>query len=650
MGLERTAAVMQGKVSVFETDLFLPIVSSVAQSAGKSYGDGSEADRFVRIVAEHSRAIAFLIGDGVVPSNEGRGYVLRRVLRRACLFGGKLGLKPPYLSEIAQVAIDKMGATYPELIRNQDFILKVIRSEEERFAQTLDSGLNWLERELAEITVSQKREISGETAFRLYDTYGFPKELTAEIAQERGFSIDLTGFEQEMTLQRERARAAQKFGGGTKKTNYGQLGISTAHFVGYDKLSHSSVIVSLMVNGNPVEVASSGEEVELILWETPFYGEMGGQVGDSGEIVGETGKMVVAKAIRPLPELIVHQGRIVSGQLYLNEEVRAEVNQERRLDIARNHTATHLLQSALRQILGEQVHQAGSLVAPERLRFDFSYPITPSEEQLLEVAHLVNDKIRQNLPITARIVPYSQAIAKGAIALFGEKYGEAVRMIEIGEPPFSRELCGGTHVNFTGEIGSFYVVAESGIGAGARRIEAITGRGAESVLEKRLAILTNVADKLESPVEELESKLTNWFEELERTQKRVSHLEQEVARITADSLLPMVESVNGVNLLSVRVPALSLTAMREIGDQLKRKLNSGVIVLGGIESDKVNFVVMVTPDLISRGFHAGKIARQIAQAAGGGGGGQAGLGQGSSKQKDRLEMALKRAREIMLSL
>ena len=654
MGLERTAAVMQGKVSVYETDLFAPIVARVSELAGKQYGQDETVDRAVNIVAEHARGIPFLIADGVVPNNEGRGYVLRRTLRRASLFGRKLGLEKPFLAEVATAVIAEMGNLYLELVSNQDFIFRVVDSEEERFGQTLDTGLNWLDRIMERAEEQRKRRISGEEVFMLYDTYGFPKELTAEIAAERGFSVDLEGFEQEMECQRERARAAQTKDvlirprpatAGSEAPPPTVTVTDSSRFVGYDKLKLETTVASLRVDDKLVDRTVEGQEVGVTLRETPFYGEMGGQVGDTGEIRSSKGKVAVSNAIRR-GELIIHQGRVTEGSLSVNDSVEAEVDVSRRLDIARNHTATHLLQAALRAVLGERVRQSGSLVAPDRLRFDFTHLGSVDKEQLAEIQRLVNEKIRENLPVASKDMAYTEAVSMGAIALFEEKYGETVRVLKIGDPPFSMEVCGGTHVKSTGEIGFFHITTEGGIGSGMRRIEAVTGRGAERFLEQRLSTLETMAQELQTLPEGVQGKLSATLAELDKERKRALSLERELARETAESLLSQVESIDGINVLSARVSTISPEAMRAMGDRLKERLGSAVIVLGAIYNDRPNFMAMVTRDLVAKGFHAGEIVKQIAKVAGGGGGGRAELGQGSGKDVTKLDKALKQAGRV----
>ena len=745
MGLERTATVIQGKRSFYDTDLFAPIIQRVSQLTGRKYGEDEKSDRAMRIVAEHGRAVTFLIADGVIPSNEGRGYVLRRILRRAALFGRTLGLDKPFLGEVAKEVDARMGHVYPELLKNRDSVLKVILTEETRFGETLSTGLDFLGRTLAKITeeefkfilsptfrslqeamraaeeaarplvelmrtteqatqllqevmrvgeettrplqesmraaeeatqpiresmqlvqkMIQKmqestpnpvflqalegikilRTIPGREIFKLYDTYGFPSELTAEIAAEKRLAVDLEGFEVEMEQQRERARAAHKFVLGEKATafDYASKSLPSTEFVGYKRTSCKAKVLSIVVDGKPQEAASEGEQVEVVLDCTPFYAEMGGQVADTGEITGKQGKLAVSDTVWANGEIIVHKGKVIEGAVFLGEKVSAEVDQSRRLDIARNHTATHLLHAALRQVLGSHVHQAGSLVAPDRFRFDFTFEAPVLKEELAQIQRIVNDGIRRNLPVTKKEMPYAQAVAEGAIALFGEKYGDVVRTVRVGqaESPLSFEVCGGTHVDRSGDISFFQIVSEGSIGSGERRIEAVTGRGAEKLIEERASLLEKIAQQLQVPAANIESKIAGTLEELDSERKRAVALERQLSKETAESLLTQAESVKGVSVLAVKVSASSMDALRHMGDVLRDKLGSGVIVLAAVWDDKPNFLAVVTPDMVSKGLNAGDIVKKVAQATGGSGGGRPQLGQGGGRDKDKLEQALK---------
>jgi alanyl-tRNA synthetase len=662
MGLERTAAAVQGKPSVYETDLFAPLLKCISGLAGKKYGSDQTMDNAMRVIAEHGRGVAFLIADGVIPNNEGRGYVLRRLLRRTSLFGRRLGLDKPFIDEIARVTIEQMGHIYPELVHRQDFILQVAKLEEARFSATLSTGLELVDRITEEATAQGASEISGEQAFKLYDTYGFPVELTTEIAAERGFSVDLAGFERAMEGQREKAREGQvrcaECGtrlkesdkvcpncGSTEKTRGTihfertaelKLGLKVAadvNFVGYHNLKHKSKILDLLVDNKSAKTIKQGQEVGVILESTPFYAEMGGQVGDTGEIRAKSGRFTVTNTVQMPPGVIVHQGKVIEGSLSVGDEVEAMVDEERRLDITRNHTATHLLQSALRQVLGGHVQQRGSLVAPERLRFDFSHLTALTKEQIAEVNRIVNDKIRRNLRVYAEDMPYKQAIDEGAIALFDEKYGDKVRVLRIGEPAISAELCGGTHVASSGEIGFFHIVSESSIGSGLRRIEAVTGRGAEAYFNERLSDLHKIAKSRDA--------------ELDKERKRSLSLERELAKLRAESLLAQAEVVKGVKILVANIPSSRLEILREMSDFIRDKLKSAIVVLGTVYEDKPVFLAAVTPDLVAKGYNAGEIVKRVAEVTGGSGGGKPGLAQAGGKDKKKLDEALKLVKSLL---
>ena len=647
MGLERTAAAVNNKSSVYETDLFVPLIRRVAELSGKKYGANDKNDNAIRVVAEHSRGIAFLIADGVIPSNEGRGYVLRRLLRRTSLFGRRLGLDKPFIDRMTEATIKLMGHVYPELKQRREFIQQVVESEEARFGETLSTGLELLDGIMEKVTGRGKKEISGEQAFKLYDTYGFPIELTAEIASDNGFTVDLKGFEREMAKQRERGRAAQPFEAvptGLREGNVVHLTLQPAPevvFIGYDELESKTSIVDIWTGSKPAdyrraETLQKGEKASLILKTTPFYAEMGGQVGDAGYIQGPSGKFLVTNTISVptyRPNFCVHQGKVVEGSLTVGDEVEAIVDVERRMDIARNHTATHLLQFALRQVLGEHVQQRGSLVAPDHLRFDFSHLKALTDKQIAEVNRIVNEKIRQNLKVYDEELAYKEAIEAGAIALFDEKYGDVVRVLKIGKPFISAELCGGTHVNATGEIGLFRIISESSIGSGLRRIEAVTGRGAEEYVGQRLTDLQKAAESSDA--------------ERDRERKRTLALERELAKKTAESLLSEAEVIKGVNVLAAKIPSARMEILREMSDIIRDKLKSAIVVLGTVYQDKPAFLAAVTPDLVAKGYDAGKIVKQVAGVAGGSGGGKPGLAQAGGKDKKKLDEALKLVKSLI---
>jgi alanyl-tRNA synthetase len=644
MGLERITTVMAGKDSVYRTELFGPFLERVAALTGRTYGAAAEDDLAMRVVAEHGRAIAFLIADGVIPGNEGRGYVLRRLLRRAALFGQRLGLDRPFLSGLAETTIKTMGHVYPELKQRREFILKAIGQEETRFGETLRAGLE-IVGDLMSAAPATKT-VSGEDAFRLYDTYGFPVELTREIVTRAGYTVDMDGFEREMEKQRSRARAASRFDVAAG-TGVERLDIAGTEFVGYHTLEQTADVIKILVEGKAVEKIEAGQEASVVLDRSPFYGEMGGQVGDAGEIIGPSGRFTVTDTVRVPPDIIVHKGRAVEGSLTPGEEVRAAVDVARRYDIARNHTATHLLQSALRRVLGGHIQQRGSLVAPDRLRFDFSHLAAMTPDEIAAVQLAVNDKVRQNLRVYDEETAYKQAVNAGAIALFDEKYGETVRVLRIGEPAVSTELCGGTHVDFTGEIGYFHILSEGSIGAGLRRIEAVTGRQAEEFIEKRLFTLEDIAESLQSDADEVYEKVIALTTELEKERKRVQSLESRLARHEAEALIGRVETIKGINVLAARVTSGSQAVMREMADFIRDRLGSAIIVLGAVSGSRPVFLAAVTPDLVEKGYNAGNIIRQVSQVTGGGGGGKPGFAQAGGKDASRLDEALRVVRDLV---
>jgi len=644
MGMERITAAVQGRQSVYETDLFWPVVKEISQLAGKTYGGSETNDRCMRIIAEHSRGLAFLIADGVLPSNEGRGYVLRRILRRASLFGRRLGLDMPFLGQIAQIAANRMAHVYPELVSGRNMIMEVIRAEEEKFMATLETGLALVEELIAQALKEGREQLAGEQVFRLYDTYGFPKELTAEIAKERGLTVDVQGFETEMEAQRARARTGHRFS--VARTAEMPVAVDV-QFTGHEATSSQSKVMDLRVAGEPREVASQGDRVDIILDITPFYGEMGGQIGDSGEVTGERGKAAIADTVRTYSDVTVHRGIIVEGGISVGDSVVARVDVARRLDIARNHTATHLLQAALREILGSHVYQRGSSVEPGRLRFDFSHLAPIGKEQLDRIQGWVNEKIREDLPVGARHVPYQDAIAQGAIALFEEKYGGMVRVLAIGEPPVSKELCGGTHVKSTGQIGIFLITGESSIGTGLHRLEAVTGRAAEWLIAQRFSSLEMAAKELECLPEEVSNKAKILTTQFGMEHKRSLSLERELSRGITDSLASQTKKIDGVTVVTAEVASLTMPVLRELGDTLRDRLGSAVVVLATVYDGKPSFLAAVTPDLVAKGFHAGRIVAQVAEAAGGGGGGKAGMAQAGGKDARKMKQALDLVQDII---
>jgi len=797
-GLERMAVVLQDVRSVYETDLFRPIISRIEELCGRRYGEDAATDRAMRIVAEHTRAAAFLIAERVMPGNEKQGYSVRRVLRRAVYYGRHyLGLDRPFMAEVTNAVVETMGQAYPELRQQQDFALRIIQPEEERFEETLSRGegivgglpavramlhraaerfapmvrqklgeivppqtlediaanrrirneiraicqdwqteivegltgteattrgwgpsedeatyfhldrfvapvrdevVSWsgeapILRKLSQeagqtiktdglsaaelialhsletgtwegstdpakvvrhlrdavarrleaaVRAAQPGVISAEEVFLLHDTYGFPMELTREIAREHGFTVDEEGFEREMEKQRERARAAAKFGAEGSTDAYGSLAELEIAFLGYETLTVETTVVGLLAGGAQGESAAEGEAVEVVLRETPFYAEAGGQVGDRGEIVGPHGRVRVEDTQRAAERLIVHRGRVVEGRIAVNDAVVAQVDAARRYDTMRNHTATHLLHAALRRVLGTHVRQAGSLVAPDRLRFDFTHVEALGPDELAAVQGLVNDRVRADLAVRTRQSSFDEAMAEGVLAFFDEKYGDVVRIVETREDGerFSAELCGGTHCSSTGQIGLCLVVGESSVGAGMRRIEALTGYGAEAYVAERLAALQGASQRLGVTPADIEPKLSSLLDELEAAHKQVQALERAVAAPAAAGLAERAQPVDGVAVLAARVDAPSSDALRYMGDILRQRLGSAVIVLGATLGGRPTFMAMVTPDLVKRGLHAGHILKQVASAAGGGGGGRPEMAQGGGDDPAKLDEAL----------
>jgi len=649
MGLERVATIMQGKSSFYNSDLFAPLMQKVADLAGKKYGSATVTDNAMRIVAEHSRSIAFLLADGVMPSKEGRGYVLRRLLRRAEFFGETLAHEKPFIVTVAEEVIKNMGHVYPELETNKKHILHVITLETDSFRKTLPVGRGMLENIISKINAQkgQAKIISGNESFVLHDTYGFPIDLTKTIAVAHGFSVDMEGFEAEMDKQRERAKAAQKYGVGGNATASAEAGLEgkPTVFVGYQKTTSQATIVSLLSEGESVGIINEGQEASLVLDTTPFYAEMGGQVGDTGEIRCKSGRFVVTDTVKTALGIVVHRGKMLSGTLSTDEAVEAEVDSERRLDISRNHTATHILQYALRQVLGKQVQQRGSLVTPDRLRFDFSHLVAMMPEEIQKVQHIVNDNIRRNLEVYDEEMSYQKALEQGATALFDEKYGDKVRGLKIGKPPVSFELCGGTHISATGQIGFFHIVSESSIGSGLRRIEAMTGRGAEAYFEKLSRDWQEIAQVVGATADTVKEKVTDTIAVLDAEKNQRLAIEKELARKVVETLV--AEETKGVKIIAAQVPSLPPQVLREMSDLLRERLKSGIIVLGTIYEDKPSFLAVVTQDLVSKGYNAGNIVREVAKITGGSGGGKPTIAQAGGKDKRKIDEALQIVKNLV---
>ena len=707
MGLERAALVMQPGQSIYDTDLFQPLLAKASELSGQAYGRDPEIDYALRVVAEHARAASFLISDGVVPSNEGRGYVLRRIIRRAVRYGRRLGLEAAFMEEMSAAAIEKFCDAYPDLGSNRSFIIRVLNLEEERFNQTIQVGMPMLEEGLiplhiglgeilgknqplsessrvqtwkrvaalaeevsgfvrppsvlegvleeakgdiesaVEFPIESRltKMLTGREVFVLHDTFGFPRELTEEIARERGLAVDEAGFLAESEAHRERARSAHVATGGMEiQARFEELASESVEFVGYGLLERASEVMALLVDGEQAGRATRGQAVEVVLRETPFYAEGGGQVGDNGAIVGPNGRVEVKDTQNPMAGLIVHRGVVAEGEVSLGDPVSARVDAVSRASAARNHSGTHLLHASLRAVLGPHVKQAGSLVTPERLRFDFSHVGAVEPEEMREIQDLANAKVREDMTVSTHVTTYADAVRAGALAFFGDKYGDQVRVVTMssgGEAkPFSVELCGGTHVHATGEVGPLFVLGESSIGGGMRRVEAVTGQDSVDLFQQRSDVLQRIAGRLETPVSDLEDRLDGFMSDMRDLRRRVAQLERENLRMEAQRLLPEAQEAKGVKVLAARTSAGNVEALREMGDWLRAKLGSGVLVLAMAQNGRPLLVSMVTPDLVKRGLHAGNIVRETAQKLGGGGGGRPESAQAGGRRLDALPKAL----------
>ncbi len=645
MGLERISLIMQGVGSVFETDLFYPILTEAASIAGVRYKADPRTDRSLRVVADHARGVTFLVGDGVFPSNEGRGYVLRRVLRRAVRHGRLLGIDRPFLGRLADIVVEMFSPYYPNLVEERERIHQVIRHEEEHFQRTLATGLERFEALVEQLQRAGESVIPGDEAFRLYDTYGFPFELTEELARESGLAVDREGFERALERQRELSRASiGRFADVQRQRAdlYARFAEQATEFLGYETTEAEGTIVGILGIDAALEEATAGDEVEIVLDRTPFYGEAGGQVGDTGELRAETGVVIVEDTQRPTASLIVHRGRVREGFVRVGQRVLASVDAERRAAIMRNHTATHLLHAALKKVLGEHAVQAGSLVAPDRLRFDFAHHEALTDEQVRRIEELVNEQVVRDWPVEVRYQPLREALAEGAVALFGEKYGDVVRVVTIDQ--FSKELCGGTHVHHTGEIGPFLIVDESSIASGIRRIEAVTGLAAVRAARATLDLVTQLAQQLRVPTEQLPEHVERLQQQVREQAKKIEQLAADLAAERALPLVDSADSVDGLRILSARIDVPSLETLRRLGDRLRDRLGSGVVILGATVEDRPTILVMATRDAVQRGVHAGRVVQAAAPLLAGRGGGRPDVAQGGGSDASRLDEALAAAR------
>jgi alanyl-tRNA synthetase len=653
MGLERMAMAMQGVTNTYDTDLFVPIIQTVMTALGSDEAHYRANVAPYRAIADHSRSIAFLIADGVLPGNGGRSYVLRRILRRAAYQGRLIGFTRPFLAETISTVIDLMGDHYTQLRERRDFILTTADSEEQQFLRTLAGGITRLNAVIAQVRTAKSTTISGNDAFVLKDTYGFPLDLTQKIAATEGLAVDEAGYDLAMNEQRERSRAAAQFKRGGETELWAEQSLPPTQFVGYTDLTSPAQVLALVANGDLVSSASVGAQVQIALDRTPLYAESGGQVGDTGVIVGPHGTIQVEDTLRPVPGLTIHYGTVTTGTLSTGEAVTATVDRERRADIQRNHTTTHLLQRALRDVVGEHAAQAGSLVSPERLRFDFTHTRAVSPDELRQIEARLNAWVRADASVNWRETSYDDALASGAIALFGEKYGDVVRVVTIGRTDQSAddhaatfasrdsvELCGGTHVARTGAIGFVRLVAESSVGSGLRRIEALTGRGAEAWIEQQAQALREVAARLNVPPANVHERVEQLLGELKQRQHELDTLRAQQARGALAGLLDQVQQVGTTPVLTAQVEAEDANRLREMGDWLRDKIGSAVIVLGAVIGERPQLLVMVTPDLVKSGYHAGNLVKALAPIMGGGGGGRPEMAQAGGKDVTRLAAAL----------
>jgi alanyl-tRNA synthetase len=644
MGLERIVSLIQDVPTNFDTDLIQPIIRETENLAEQRFGESRSTDVAMKVIADHSRAAAFLIGDGILPSNEGRGYVLRRILRRAIRYGRNIGLDKPFLHKTAGVVFDIMQPAYPELSEASAFITNIIENEEVRFLETLDSGLKLLNDSLSEIKARGETEVPGDVIFKLYDTFGFPVDIVRDVVRDGNMQLDMEGFDKAMDEQRERSRSVATFA--TISDAYKKLSAAgfKVEFRGYQMLTSESKVVLIVADGAEISEAAAGQSIELVTAETPFYAEAGGQVGDTGKITHKNFEMEVVDTIKDPTGLVIHKGSIISGKVKKGNKVTLCVDGAKRGATALNHTATHILHAVLREVLGEHVKQAGSLVAPDRLRFDFTHFSQIAPETLADIETRVNRRIRANVDTQTQEMEAETAFKSGATALFEEKYGDQVRVVSLAD--FSKELCGGTHTGKTGDIGLFKIVSESSIASGVRRIEALTGEGALAYVQKTTKLLEDTAHLVKEKPDALTSKVQKILGDFKALEKEVDRLKAKAASDSAEVGAGAVKSVNNTKVLVQKVSVDNPAALRELADRLKEKLKSGIVVLGSVNGPKVFLIVGVTKDLTKR-FHAGNIIKPIASTVGGSGGGRPDMAQAGGTKPEKLDAALEKAYKVI---
>lgn len=651
MGLERMATIMQGTDSIYEVDTLQSLLNEICKLAGKKYGVDKHDDVSIRIITDHIRSVTFLICDGIQPSNEGRGYVLRRLLRRASRHGRLLGIKKEFLSDLCQNIIDTFGDAYPELRTKQEYIKKVIRLEEDRFNETIDLGMDILLQYIDELNQNKSKVLSGEKAFKLYDTYGFPLELTEEILEEKELSIDKDSFNEEMQKQRTRARAARE------ETNYMGIDNSIINelpkdintlFNGYNNTEAISKVNLLIKDEQYVSELVEGDRGIVLTEETPFYAEMGGQIGDTGMLLGDNFNVEVEDCKKNISGKILHYVTVKSGSMKKDDKVKLAVDASRRNNICKNHTATHMLQAALKEVLGDHVHQSGSYVDEKRLRFDFTHFSALTEEELDKVENIVNNKIMEVYKVNTDVMSLEEAKKSGAMALFDEKYKDEVRVVSVGD--FSKELCGGTHVSNSGQIGLLKIISETGVAAGIRRIEAVTGANALNFVNEKSMLLKEASSILKCSEKEITLKIKNQFSELKEKDKEIAELKSKLAGGLEDDLLNNIQEIQGIKVLAASLKDIDAESLRNLADKLRDKIEDGVVVLGSATNDKVQLVTMATKNAVSKGIHCGKIIKEIASITGGGGGGRPDMAQAGGKDTTKLDQAINSTKTIIESL
>jgi len=651
MGLERLSAVMQSKKSNYDTDLFLPVINRIEELTGRRYGENAESDVSIKAIADHSRAITFLMTDGVLPSNEGRGYVLRRIIRRAARHGRFLGIKKPFLYRVNNRVIELLGGVYPDIARTKELIYRATKGEEERFFETLERGLSLLDSVLGDLKEKGVKTIPGDAVFKLYDTFGFPIDLTADIVRREGFSVDEKGFEEHMAEQRKKARAAWKGVGGEATAHDLYNGLVKAglasQFVGYHMEAISSRVLCIIKNGASVESAGAGDAVEIVTEETPFYGESGGQTGDSGIIAGKGFAASVTETKKHAGELTIHHCTIEQGSVSVDDTVELVPDRERRDATRRNHTATHILHAVLRKTIGEHVRQAGSLVSPDGLRFDFNHFEPLGRDELKKIEQEANQSVLSNIEVRTEVLAYDEAVRKGALAFFGEKYAEMVRMVQVAG--VSTELCGGTHVRRTGDIGLIKILAEGSVAAGVRRIEAVTGAGALAYISGQEDALRQSAEMLKVPRLETPDKIKRLIEQQKELERELEGLKGRSKAGAADALSDKARDIKGIKVLAAKVHAADAKELREMADALRLKLGSGIVVLAAEQEGKAVLLAAVTTDLCKR-MSAGELIKRLAPVVGGRGGGKSELAQAGGVNPEKIDEAIELAYRIVEEL